>query len=312
MTDLQNTRIATTSSRRINTLVVREFGWMWLGGLLLLLLGMWPVLFGTMLPEWLRPFRVILGLLYVLYIPGTCITVAMFPQRHDLDGIERIGLNLGLSVAWVPVLALGINMLPAGINLTSVLWGELISIMLFSGIAIWRRSPAGLDNAYLPEAKMSSFWRQLVPQERMLWAAAVLLVLGVFSAVLWTFNTPAKDEWTTEFYMLGEDGLAENFVRETAVSTDTSLTIGIANHERTAQTYRVEVWAVDAWANERTQVQAISNLQVAASETFEQPISWQMPTVGDNQLVDILLFTENSPQDEPYRQLQLWLNVTKQ
>src|SRR3954447_12630130 len=46
----------------------------------------------------LQPLRLLLGLAYVLYIPGYCLAAALFPGADDLDQFERIALSFGLSV----------------------------------------------------------------------------------------------------------------------------------------------------------------------------------------------------------------------
>ncbi|MCB0238602.1 MAG: DUF1616 domain-containing protein, partial [Anaerolineae bacterium] len=95
------------------------------------------------LAQWLwflQPLRLALGLAYVLFVPGYCLTAALFPREDDIDGIERLGLSLGLSVAWVPVLALILDRLPWGLRLWPIVVGELLSMAIFAAIALWRRS----------------------------------------------------------------------------------------------------------------------------------------------------------------------------
>jgi hypothetical protein len=50
------------------------------------------------------PVRVLLGLLLVLFLPGYSLIAALFPRRDDPDGIERIALSFGLSIAVVPLI----------------------------------------------------------------------------------------------------------------------------------------------------------------------------------------------------------------
>ena len=50
------------------------------------------------------PVRIVLGLLLVLFLPGYSLIAALFPGRDDLDGIERIALSFGLSIAVVPLI----------------------------------------------------------------------------------------------------------------------------------------------------------------------------------------------------------------
>ncbi len=45
------------------------------------------------------PLRVIFGLPFVLFLPGYALIAALFPGKGDLDGIERVALSFGLSIA---------------------------------------------------------------------------------------------------------------------------------------------------------------------------------------------------------------------
>jgi len=67
------------------------------------------------------PIRIILGLLLVLFLPGYALIATLFPRKDDLDGIERVALSFGLSIAITPLLGLGLNYTPFGIRLTPVL-----------------------------------------------------------------------------------------------------------------------------------------------------------------------------------------------
>jgi uncharacterized membrane protein len=67
------------------------------------------------------PIRIILGLPLVLFLPGYSLIAALFPRKYDLDGIERIALSFGLSIAVVPLLGLALNYTPFGIRLSPIL-----------------------------------------------------------------------------------------------------------------------------------------------------------------------------------------------
>ena len=51
-----------------------------------------------------------LGLAMVLFLPGYTQIAALFSRKDDLDGIERIALSFGLSIAVVPLIGLGLNL----------------------------------------------------------------------------------------------------------------------------------------------------------------------------------------------------------
>ena len=69
----------------------------------------------------ISPIRIILGLPLVLFLPGYSLIAALFPRKDDLDGIERIALSFGLSIAITPLLGLALNYTPFGIRLSPVL-----------------------------------------------------------------------------------------------------------------------------------------------------------------------------------------------
>jgi uncharacterized membrane protein len=255
--------------------------------------------------------RLLLGLVYVLYVPGYCLTAALFPRADDLDGIERTGLSLGLSVAWVPVLALILDRLPWGLRLWPIFLGQLLSILLFMAIAVWRRERLPAGEAYLPDTtwRPRPWWRGLPRLEKRIYALCLgaLLVAGLAAA--WVFLVPSPDEFMTEFYILGQEGLAEDYPREAGVGETLAVTMGITNREREAMDYTVEVWAVDPWNDQRELVNTAGPFQLAPDERHEQPLTWQMPWAGDDLMVDFYLY---SAGEAPYRALRLWLDVDPQ
>ena len=93
--------------------------------------------------------RIPLGLLMVLFVPGYSLIAALFPKRTDLDGIERLALSFGLSIAVVPLIGLGLNYTPWGIRLTPV----VISLAIF---AILMALAARLRRQSLPEEERFS------------------------------------------------------------------------------------------------------------------------------------------------------------
>ena len=52
--------------------------------------------------------RVILGLPFLLFFPGYVLVAALFP-RGEIDGIERVALSFGMSIAVTALIGLGLN-----------------------------------------------------------------------------------------------------------------------------------------------------------------------------------------------------------
>ncbi len=74
--------------------------------------------------------RIIIGLPFILFIPGYILIFTLFPTKktdRGIDVIERVALSLGLSIAIVPLIGLLLNYTPFGIRLVPI----LISIFVF-------------------------------------------------------------------------------------------------------------------------------------------------------------------------------------
>lgn len=257
----------------------------------------------------LAPLRLILGLAYVLFVPGYCLAAALFPHAEDLDGIERVGISLGLSVALVPLLALLLDRLPWGLRLTPILVAQLYLIAIFCVAALWRRGVLAPGEAFSPpQPRPRGWWRGLHAAERRIYALAggALAIAGLVTA--WVLLVPAPDSYMTEFYALGREGRAEDFPRQAGVGETLEVTVGIANHERAAYSYRVELWVQDTWQLERRQqVAELEPFTLAPGEAGRWPVAWSMPWAGQDQQVELLLFRDVETQ--PYRRLLLWLDV---
>jgi hypothetical protein len=65
--------------------------------------------------------RYVFGALSVLFLPGYTLIEALYPKKEDLDGLERLALSIGLSLALVPLVGLLLNYTPWGIRLDPII-----------------------------------------------------------------------------------------------------------------------------------------------------------------------------------------------
>jgi len=89
--------------------------------------------------------RYVLGIIFVLWLPGYAFIKALFPKQlplrtsdKDLDTIERIALSLGMSIALVPIVGLLLNYTPWGIRLTPIILSLTALTLAFATTAIAR------------------------------------------------------------------------------------------------------------------------------------------------------------------------------
>jgi uncharacterized membrane protein len=247
--------------------------------------------------------RLLLGFGYVLIVPGYALQAALFPREDDLDGVERVGLSLGLSVAVVPVLALILDRLPWGLRLWPIALSEVGATLIFAAIALWRRGRLPAGEAFVPKLtwRPRPWWRALPPTEKRVFTFTGAALLLAALSLVWVFAVPSPDEFFTEFYILGSEGLAENYPREVVAGQPVTITAGITNRERTDGRY-----GILAQVDDQVVGQA-GPFDVPAGSSWEGDLTFTLPDPGDDQRVTFLLLREGS--DFPYRELRLWLNV---
>jgi hypothetical protein len=106
------------------------------------------------IPADLQPYvviRQVLGIIYVLWLPGYTFTKALFPRTpsskpatsltriiQNLDTIERIALSIGLSLAFVPITGLLLHYTPWGITLTPTVFSLAGLTLVFATAAVLR------------------------------------------------------------------------------------------------------------------------------------------------------------------------------
>jgi uncharacterized membrane protein len=153
----------------------------------------------------------------VLFLPGYSLIATLFPRKDDLDGIERVALSFGLSIAITPLLGLALNYTPFGIRLTPIL--IVLSVFTIAlAIGAWvRRSwiPEGdrfrVDFGAFFKSIKDSFKTTDSKADKILTAVLIILIVLALSVTVYVIVTPKEGEKFTEFYVLGPGGMAEEY-----------------------------------------------------------------------------------------------------
>ncbi len=258
------------------------------------------------LPAPLPMLRLLLGLAYVLLVPGYALQAALFPRADDLDGPERLALSFGLSVAVVPPMALLLDALPWGIRLWPIVVMEALFILACSALAWFRRQRLTEEQRPVLAVEFAprTWWATQDRTSRLLYSMLALALLMAAVAATAIIVTPKPGERLTEFYILGPEGLAENYPRQATAGQPVTVTMGIANHEGLPAEYRVEVH------DSTGLIGHAGPLRLDAEETDERPVSFVPAEVGDDVKVEFLLYRDGGVQ--PYRTLHLWIKVVEE
>lgn len=84
-------------------------------------------------------FRWVLGSILVLFLPGYVLLQLLFPKGSEIDSLERFALNIGLSLALVPLIGLILNYTPWGIRLVPIVTSLSTFTILFAVAAATRK-----------------------------------------------------------------------------------------------------------------------------------------------------------------------------
>ncbi len=198
--------------------------------------------------------RIILGLPFILFIPGYVTVLALFPDKEDLESIERIALSFGLSIAIAPLIGFGLNYTPWGIRLEPILVCLSAYNVGVGLVGLYRRQRS--KDPYLPfdigatyRSLMASFKAEKGADKALTVILVISIVLAV-SALIYVVAVPRPGEAFTEFYILGPDGTASDYPNNLTVGEEGEVIVGIVNHEQREVNYTVEVWLVNATLTE--------------------------------------------------------------
>lgn len=236
--------------------------------------------------------RIPISLTFLLLAPGYAVAAALFPQRTDVDGAERLALTLGLSVVSVPLLGLLFNALPWGINLRSMSTG----LSAFTLIAL----TAALQRRLNLEPEQRFFCRHTP------FRGPLSLLLGTglaFAAVVVTAQVLRPPPLATEFYVLGPEGRLEGFPQRLRPGQRFSLVVGVGNHDGETQSYRIRTSFADTISADAT----VSVPELSEGQVWEGALRLQAPAGQGRTKLTLELY--RADEATPYRSLELFITL---
>jgi len=291
--------------------------------------------------------RVVLGLPFILFIPGYILIFALFPARKTdkgIDLIERIALSFGLSIAVVPLIGLGLNYTPWGIRLEPILLSIFIFIISVGSVAIYRWINTDPYERFIVSLDLSLPKSESKLDKALTIILAAVIIIAVVS-LIYVIIISKTGEKFSEFYLLGSGGKAEGYPKNLTLGNNTSVTIGLVNHEYKTINYTIEIWLINQTTvyNESTdenetvynhmwfmdKINIMLNHTPIDLEEYWEP-QWEYNyTFNINKTADykleFLLFTEPTQSysssmdykdtaeqkiESAYREIHLWITVT--
>ncbi len=291
--------------------------------------------------------RIILGLPFILFIPGYILIFSLFPSKktdEGIDIIERVALSFGLSIAIVPLIGLALNYTSWGIRLEPVLLSIFIFVMGVGLFGIYRWFSLKPKQRFIVKFDVSfSKSESKVDKALTIILATSIIVAG--AALVYVIITPKQGERFTEFYLLGPGGMADEYPSHLSLGENATGIVGIVNHEYRTINYTVEVWLLEQitvynessmenetmythmWFFDKTEItldHAPLDIETAWAPQWEHNFSYALTKSGLGKLM-FLLYANYTDEYLPgqdyvgiaeekintaYRELHLWLGIT--
>lgn len=262
----------------------------------------------------------VLAILLVVFVPGYVLVAALYPDRREIDWIERVALSLGLSIAVVPLLGLLLNFTPFGVRLAPLLGTLMIFTAGVGALAYHRRMQIPVANR--PSINLvfelpGKHEDTLVDKALAVGVAASVIVAGL--AFAYVLLVPRIGERFTEFYILGPGGNASGYPTRLNVSEPSHVTIGITDREGATVRYTVLVSLLGiqlvlnaTGGYEQTIVVNATRLSwfnttLVDGQEWVQPYPFSIPTPGSYD-VQFVLFRDGN-LSAAYRVLNLFIRV---
>jgi uncharacterized membrane protein len=254
-------------------------------------------------PVVLTVLRVLLGVSFVLFIPGYALQAAIFPQENELDMIARAAVSVGLSFAVSPLLALVLFLFSFPISFPATSFGLALFILACMLVALVRRRRQSAQAAPpQPVSKYIQTWWDSSDWFPRILAGIIVIAFLIALGATFLFLQEIPTRHLTEFAFLDADGNAVQYTQIATAGQSMNLVFFIANWEGEPGTYRIV-----ARANGDRTI-AITNPILLPDKTSEKiNLRFPAPEISGNQRIEFLLERSGSPF--PYRTLQLWLDI---
>lgn len=252
--------------------------------------------------------RMVLTIPMLLFIPGYMLAAVIYPKIDDLDTVERIALSFGFSIADAPLIGLFFYF-TSGIELTSILIALCLYTEALILVAAYRLGRLSERERFSgPFHRIYKFLDNefsTIRSRKDIFSTGILIFFIALATGMMYFviTTPGIGERFTEFYILGPGGKADNYTIDLKYNSPARILAGVINHEYASVNYTVQVALekdvlTDTW------------FSLNHNETWERNINFVPDKTGKDMKLEFWLYKEDN-FTAPYRELYLWVNITK-
>lgn len=272
--------------------------------------------------------RMVVGIPFILFFPGYVLYITLFASKARKDIIEVLALGVCLSVALGALTGFILNFTSWGIRLETVLYPLAVFTFIVSIIAYIRQSrvPDVSAGESVTRLKIPGWGTGRASNSFIV--ILFVILLGSVGILGFTLASAKSADTFTEFYVLGNNGQADNYpidftiangqvqsIRYTSELLDQPdnwgwIKIGIVNHEQKTMRYsvRMQIDGVPvSTLHDNEIIDRLSQIELMPGQSWEQELGFAPQHSGESQLFEILLY--KGDETEPVDSVHLWINV---
>ena len=270
--------------------------------------------------------RQVLGLVFVLFLPGYAATAALFPENEQIDTIERVALSFGLSIAIVPLIGLGLNFTSWGIRLEPIM-ASVSAFIIFASIVGWyRRMRLPEDERFAIVIDVKIDWQGMPLVDKLLTIGIVVMLIASVAVLAWAITTPRVGETFTQLAILGPDGMATDYPRNLTVGEEARVLVSVRSYEHAVVNYTIVLvltnvtdynFTVEQNTIDWTETQNLTPYSGIAQDFtldhldyYNQTFDFNVSAEGDWKLQFLLYIDGQEMTQDSYREVHLWLVVS--
>ena len=173
-------------------------------------------------------------------------------------------------------------------------------------IAYYRRSKLSKDERFsLPFSGIDSLAKGIFgSKSRLDKALTIILIFSILISLvslIYVIVTPRQGEKFTEFYILGDNGKAQEYPTILEEGKNTTVIVGIVNHEYDLTNYTLNIMLGNVTLNTK-------QISLKHNSTWEEKVYFTPEVKGKSLKLEFLLYKEEN-FSAPYRDLHLWIDV---
>ncbi len=252
--------------------------------------------------DWLA-VRLILGVPFLLFIPGYALIAVFFPGKTRLGIVERLAYSIALSIVLVMLDGLLLNYV-WNIDVYPLLV-TLESLALLLLVIAWlrRRNLPQDDKVEFGDTSGQPI-RSSIDK-----ALIVLLVIAIIGAGGTAVYAGIKNmQPYSELYLLGKQGKAADYPQHLKAGEEGQITLVLSNHEGQDISYTIKIVQEDGQTLIDGTEQDEIEVTLKNRQEHRYAITFSFDVAGNDSKLEFDLYKNDS--SEPYLSTYLRVNVT--